>query len=106
MADQNLSMSDEIPTVVGHNVRTIYFAFQCKRLCYNAFCSKRKLVYSALRTRYIKRFVIERYCNMMSDLVFVLSNQNGDLVGQMSFQEKKLFAALRHVYKEHFDHPY
>ena len=27
MADQNLPMSDEIPTVVGHNVRRIIFAF-------------------------------------------------------------------------------
>ena len=25
MADQNLPMSDEIPTVVGHNVWTIFF---------------------------------------------------------------------------------
>ena len=32
MADKNLPMSDEIPTVVGHasNVRTIVFAFQRK----------------------------------------------------------------------------
>ena len=30
MADQNLPMSDEIPTVVGRNVRTIFFAFQRK----------------------------------------------------------------------------
>ena len=28
MADQNLPMSDEIPTVVGHHVQTIFFAFQ------------------------------------------------------------------------------
>ena len=31
---------------------------------------------------------------MMSDFIFVLSDQNGDLVGHMSFQEKKIFAAL------------
>ena len=31
---------------------------------------------------------------MMSDHIFVLSDQNGDLVGHMSFEEKKLFAAL------------
>ena len=35
---------------------------------------------------------------MMSDLIFVLSNNNGDLVGHMSFQEKKLFAALQYIY--------
>ena len=30
MADQNLPMSNEIPTVVGHNVRTIFLAIQRK----------------------------------------------------------------------------
>ena len=44
MANQILPMSDEISTVVGHNVRTIFWgAFQCKH-----YCSKYKLVYSAL----------------------------------------------------------
>ena len=38
--------------------------------------------------------LIKQYYNMMSDPIFVLSDQNGDLVGHMSFQEKKLFAAL------------
>ena len=31
---------------------------------------------------------------MMSDLIFVLSDQNGDLIGHMYFQEKILFTAL------------
>ena len=32
MADQNLPMTDEIPTVVGHDVRTIFLpSNQCKR---------------------------------------------------------------------------
>ena len=34
---------------------------------------------------------------MMSDLIFVLSDQNGDSVGHKSFQGKKLFAALLHA---------
>ena len=33
--------------------------------------------------------------NVMSDQIFLCSNQNGALVGQMFFQEKKLFAALQ-----------
>ena len=39
---------------------------------------------------------MKQYFNM-SDLIFVLSDQNRDLVGDMSFQEKKLFAALNFV---------
>ena len=30
MADQNLPMSDEIPTVVGHNVQTIFLPSNAK----------------------------------------------------------------------------
>ena len=45
MADQILPMSDEISTVVGHNFRTIFFWPSNANTNY---CSKRKLVYSAL----------------------------------------------------------
>ena len=34
MTDQNLLMSDEIQTVIGHNVRTIFCAFQRKRVLF------------------------------------------------------------------------
>ena len=37
--------------------------------------------------------IITQYCNMMSDLNIVLSDQNGNLVRNMSFH-KNLFAAL------------
>ena len=33
-------------------------------------------------------------CLIVSDHIFVLSSQNGDLAGHISFQERKLFVAL------------
>ena len=41
MADQNLPMSDEISTVVGHNVWTFFFCLPTQT--HKMFCSKRKL---------------------------------------------------------------
>ena len=36
---------------------------------------------------------------MMSDLIFVLSDQNGDLVGHMSFQEKTIYLQPWRLFK-------
>ena len=89
MADQNLPMSNEIPTVVGHNAGQFFLAFKRWRVIYSAFCSKRKLVDNV----YVRLAgsLIKRYCKyMMSDLIFVLSDQNGDLIRHMSFQENSI----------------
>ena len=57
----------------------------------NEFYSKCKLhvVYSVR----VKGLLIKQYCNIMSGLIFVLSDQNGDLVGHMSFQEKQIICS-------------
>ena len=94
MANQNLPMSDEIPTVVGHNIRTIFFAFQrkCVRVIMH-FVLKCKLWFTLHWQRVrLAGSLIKQYC-MMADLIFVLSDQNGDLVGHMSFQENKIICS-------------
>ncbi len=59
LADQNLFMSDEIPSVVGHDVWTIF-------LIVNHFTATMN--------------------KSLSDHNFVLSDQDGVLVGHMSFK--------------------
>ena len=94
MADQNLPMSDEIPTLVGHNGWTIFVCLPTQMLTrYNGFCFKRKLQFTLQWQRVrLAGSLIKQYC-MMADLIFVLSDQNGDSVGHMSFQENKIICS-------------
>ena len=71
MANQNLQMSDEI-TVVRQNVRTNVLHLQSIRLAGSH---------------------IEQYFNMTSGLTFVLTDHNGDFVGLMSYQAKKIICS-------------
>ena len=66
LVDQNLLMSEEIPTVVGHNVWTILFIT-------NYFIL---LVLSSVRPH------------------FALSDQHGVIVGRVSLQEKNFPSLL------------
>ena len=52
------------------------------------------VVYYALTNAFDGSLIFERCCDMMSDHILVLSDQNGDLVGQMSFQGKKTICSL------------
>ena len=82
MADQNLPMSDEITTLVGHFVRQI-------------FCCNISLYDLQIKFDFLIRYSFEYTSMFMSDQTFLLSDQNGALVGHISFQgRKKLFAAL------------
>ena len=47
--------------------------------------------------------IFERYsCNMMADHIFVLSDQNGDLVVHMSFQGEKVICSPENTSKVNF----
>ena len=82
MADQNLAMSDGISTLVGHFVPPIF--------CCNIWLNHLQ--------NYNLTFLYATLSNVIvcsSDQIFLLSDQNGALVGHMSFQGKKFFAALQ-----------
>ncbi len=73
LADQTLLMSDEIPCVVGHDVRTIFW------------------IVNHFRGTVIK---IQPFLLVMSDQNFVMSDQDhGTLVGHMSFQVKQIICS-------------
>ena len=80
MADQNLPMSDEIVTLVGHFVRPI-------------FCCKIWLYHFQIKFDFLIRYSFECTSVFMSDQIFLLSDQNGALVGHMSFQGKKIICS-------------
>ena len=82
MTDQNLLMSDEIATLVGYFDRPM-------------FCCNIWLYHLQIKFDFLICYSFECTSVFMSDQIFLLSDQNGALVGQMSFQGKKnIFAAL------------
>ena len=76
MADQNLPVSDEIATLVGHFLRPI-------------FCCNIWLYQLQIKFYFLICYSFECTFLFMSNQIFLLSDQNGALVGHMSFQGKK-----------------
>ena len=72
MADQNLPMSDEIATLVGHFVQPI-------------FCCNIWLYHLQIKFDFLIRYSFECTFVLMFDQIFLLFDQNGALVGHMSF---------------------
>ena len=83
-ADQNLSMSDQLATMVRHFVWPI--------VCCNIWLNH--LLYS-----FQCSFVF------MSDQIFLLSDQNGALVRHMSFQGKKIICSPAYIWVIHISNP-
>ena len=80
MADQNLPMSDEIAILVGHFVRPI-------------FCCNIWLYPLQIKFDFLIPYAFACTFVFMSDQIFLLSEQNGALVGHMSFQGKKMICS-------------
>ena len=81
MANQNLPMSNEIATLVGHFVWPI-------------FCCNIWLYPLQIKFDFLIRYSFQCIFVFMSDQIFLLSNKNGALVGHMSFQGKKIICSL------------
>ena len=76
MANQNLWKSDGIATLVGHSVPPI-------------FCCNIWLYHLQITFDFLIRYSFESTFVFMSNQIFLLSDQNGALVGHMSFQGKQ-----------------
>ena len=70
LANQNLPMSNEIATLVGHFVRPI-------------FCCNIWLYHLQIKFAFLIRYSFECTSVFMSNQIFLLSNQNGALVGHI-----------------------
>ena len=80
MVDQNLPMYDEIETLVGHFVQAI-------------FCCSIWLYHLQIKFDFLIDYSFECTFVFTSDQTFLLSDQNGTLVGHMSFQGKKIICS-------------
>ena len=80
MADQYLSTADEISTLVGHFDRPI-------------FCGNIWVYHLQIKFDFLVRSSFKWSSVFMSDQIFLLSDQNGALVGHMSFQGKKFICS-------------
>ena len=76
MANQNLWKSDGIATLVGHSVPPI-------------FCCNIWIYHLQITFDFLIRYSFESTFVFMSNQIFLLSDQNGALVGHMSFQGKQ-----------------
>ena len=93
LAKQNLLMSDQSLTVVGHNVRTLFFTTKKK---------KKKGSFS-LKVAYVYPFLYVRPH-------FCFGNQNSDLAGHSPYKRKKIIcspdklSALGHTHKKYYNY--
>ena len=78
------TMADEIATLV---TRFVWPNFYCNILLYHL----------QIKFDFLIRYSFECTFAFMSGKIFLFSDQNGALVGHMSFQDKKLFAALQGI---------
>ena len=80
MADQNLPVSNKIATLVGHFVRP-------------SFCCNIWLYQLQIKFYFLICYSFECTFVFMSNQIFLSSDQNGALVGHMSFQGKKVICS-------------